>query len=196
MIMRKYRVLSIVILLVILCISSSPASAFFKPYRGKVIDADTKEPIEGAVVAAIWIRDVTHFPTGTTSKFKKARETVTDKNGEFSIKTYHHYSLRPFSELNLEWVIFKPGYASFSPGRYPQHPKVKWQLDSGKLFRPYTVVEIPKLQTREERLKYLPIIPPSGVIPAKKVPLLIHAYNSASVALGLRPVHTKEVPYK
>jgi hypothetical protein len=186
------------VLLVLLCslVGASSASAFFKPYRGKVIDADTKEPIEGAVVVAVWTREAPTFPTGEDVVFKKARETVTDKNGEFSIKPYHHYSLRPLSKLWLRWIIFKPGYASFAPGRYPQHPKVKWQLESDRLFRPYTVIEIPKLKIKEEKQKYLQAVPPSDVVPAKKIPLLIHAYNCESVSLGLRPIHTKEVPYK
>ena len=198
--MKKYRIMLAITSLIVLVNFTSPASAFFEPYQGKVIDADTKEPIEGAVVVAIWTREAPYFPSGESVAFKKARETTTDKNGEFSIKPYHHYSLRPLSKLWLSWVIFKPGYASFSPGSYPRHPKVRPKGISpngltSKIFRPYTVVELPKLKTRQERRKYRVTLPGQSVS-AKKIPLLIHAYNSERVSLGLRPVHTKEVPYK
>ena len=191
--MRKYQVLLAVVFLVVLCITTSPAFAFFKHYKGKVIDADTKEPIEGAVVVAIWTRDVKYFPSGSRGIFKKARETLTDKNGEFSIKPYHHYSLRPFSELWLRWIIFKPGYGSF-----PRHPKVKPKGISpngltSKIFSPYTVVELPKLKTSGERLKSWRSAHPSGVVPNKKISLLIDALNIEAVRLGLQPTPT-EVP--
>ncbi len=186
--MKKSQVLLTVILLVVSCVFTSPASAFFEPYQGKVIDADTKEPIEGAVVVAIWTREAPYFPSGESVAFKKARETLTDKNGEFSIKPYHHYSLRPLSKLWLRWVIFKPGYGSF-----PRHPKVKWQLDSGKLFRPYTVVELPKLKTRKERRKYL-IGPPGISVPYNKTPLLIKAINIERVNLGFQPTFKMKEP--
>lgn len=184
--MKKYRVILVIALLIVSCVFTSPASAFFKHYKGKVIDADTKEPIEGAVVVAIWTREVKHFNV-TRDIFKKARETLTDKNGEFSIKSYHHFSLRPLSKLRLKWVIFKPGYASF-PQAIPTHwhPRVKPQRNLDKIFRPYTVVKLPTLKTKEERRKYL-IGPPGHPVPYKETPLLIEAINVERVTLGFQP---------
>ena len=49
------------------------------PYKGKVVNLDTGDAIEGAVVAGSWTLEVmSHVPT-----FCDARETLTDKNGEF-----------------------------------------------------------------------------------------------------------------
>jgi len=54
------------------------------PYRGKVVDEQTREPIEGVVVLGTWW--VYHFsPAGGYSTYNDAREAVTDKNGEFEI---------------------------------------------------------------------------------------------------------------
>ncbi len=186
--MKPYRIILFSILSSLL-LFSTPGFTFFEPYRGKVIDADTKEPIEGAVVVAIWTREMRHYPIGESVIFKKARETLTDKNGEFSLKPYHHYSLRPFSELWLRWTIYKPGYVSF--GRYSRHPKVKPKDISpngltSKIFRPYTVVELPQLKTRKERQKYL-IGPPRHPVPVEKILLLIQAINVERVKLGLKP---------
>lgn len=193
---KRYLVLLAVALLIISCVFTSPARAFFEPYRGKVIDADTKEPIEGAVVTAIWTREVKHFNV-TRNIFKKARETVTDKNGEFSIKPYHHYSLRPLSKLRLEWVVFIPGYASFPQAThtYRWHPRVKPQRNIDKIFRPHTVVELPRLKTRKERRKYL-LRPPGVPVPYDKTPLLIEAINVERVNLGLQPGYTMKEPNK
>ncbi len=192
---KRHRLVWATIFLIVSCVFTSPAAAFFKDYKGKVIDADTKEPIEGAVVVAIWIREVSHFNV-TDEIFKKARETLTDKNGEFSIKPYHHYSLRPLSKLRLEWVIFKPGYASFPQAihTYRWHPKVKWQLDSGKIFRPHTIVALPKLKTKEERRKYLIGPPASSLVPYKEVPLLVEAINVERVNLGFQPTYEMKEP--
>jgi len=54
------------------------------PYKGKVVDKETREPIEGAVVLGTW--GVYHFsPGGGSNTFYDAKEAVTDKNGEFMI---------------------------------------------------------------------------------------------------------------
>lgn len=56
-------------------------------WRGRVIDADTKQPIEGTVVAAIWYRE---YDTRLTifKDFHEAKEVLTDKDGYFEIPAY------------------------------------------------------------------------------------------------------------
>jgi len=54
-------------------------------YEGRVIDADTLEPIKGAMVVAIWME----WKGGgmlSKTRFKDARECVTDQNGEWSFQ--------------------------------------------------------------------------------------------------------------
>lgn len=77
------------------------------PYKGKILELETGEPIEGAVVAAEWRleQQFIHW-----EPFCDARETVTDKNGEFELPRawciYH-----PFARIqNPTVVVFKPGY--------------------------------------------------------------------------------------
>lgn len=57
------------------------------PWRGKVIDAETKQPIEGAVVALVWNR-VYDCGVGRYPYFQEAREVLTDKTGSFEIPAY------------------------------------------------------------------------------------------------------------
>ncbi len=93
--------------------SCAHAVRYDGPYSGKVIDADTKEPIEGVVVLGVWYT-AQFSPAGATHNFYDAKETVTDKNGEFSILGM---GLRVLSTLELrEVVIFKTGYEHLAIG--------------------------------------------------------------------------------
>lgn len=104
------------------------------PWRGRVIDADTKEPIEGAVVVAVWER---RYDCGFSNPtfFHEAKEVLTDKEGLFEIPTYieekgklfwrsKDYLNDPTSILicsgpeirNPNFIIYKPSY-----GGYPEY---------------------------------------------------------------------------
>jgi|SRR3990172_743478 len=73
---------SVIILLLIIIVGTPVCDTTFK---GRVIDADTKQPIEGAVVVASWSGD-RGTPTGGTSRLEDVKEVLTDKNGEWTIK--------------------------------------------------------------------------------------------------------------
>jgi hypothetical protein len=86
----KKSLLMIILVATVLTISM-PCSAgwivFHKPaYKGKLIDAETKEPIEGAVVVAIYQKSpFISGPAGGSSSIVKVKESLSDKNGEFII---------------------------------------------------------------------------------------------------------------
>lgn len=80
------------------------------PYEGKVINADTGEPIRGAVVLGEWSR-LYHHVAGTTHQFYDAVETVTDENGEFRIGGLGLLLFRDIEPMGI--VIFKAGYEHF-----------------------------------------------------------------------------------
>lgn len=85
-------------------------------FKGKVIDAEAKEPIEGAVVVAIYdvtIRDSFH----SGSAHADVQETLTDSNGEFHIpgNTFSYPSPLAVSAEKTRFIIFKPGYVTY-PG--------------------------------------------------------------------------------
>ena len=106
--MKTKKLLSILILISLTgCFGYYSLVRYDRSYKGKVIDADTGEPIEAAVVLGVWNKE---YPTpgGGVSEFYDARETVTDKNGEFSISGM---GLRVMSNLEpMDVVIFKAGY--------------------------------------------------------------------------------------
>jgi hypothetical protein len=81
------------------------------PYEGRVIDHDTRQPIEGAVVHGTWVK--AHYsPGGATSRYYDSKEVLTDKNGEFKIDGV---GLLIFSNMmEMEVYVFKAGYTQKS----------------------------------------------------------------------------------
>ncbi len=195
------------ILILALTVFTIPAFAA-GPWKGKVIDAETKEPIEGAVVLAVWDRNY-RTPTGGSSYFYKAKEVLTDKDGGFEISVYTPINLVPIISYidGPFFTIFKPGYGSFpkhhvsppklgidpadffSMGKLGEEGEIGWDYEKGKKIKvTFGIVELQRLKTREERLRLL-LIPPS--IPDHKMPKLIESINKEAISLGLQPTHSK-----
>lgn len=124
------------------------------PYRGKVIDAETKEPIEGAVVVAVWWNEVLKFYSGwpkAETYFADAKEALTDQNGEFEMPGYVVGAVG-ITKFGIQWprfFIFKPGYSHYPSLR----AKVSPEGHSKTHFRPYSIVGLQRLKIRKERLE-------------------------------------------
>ena len=86
---------------------------YHKPdFKGRVIDAETKEPIEGAVVVAAYYKSTMGVPH-RYSDIIHFQEVLTDKNGEFQIPSYTTI-IQPLSwEDMVTFIIYKPGYGSY-----------------------------------------------------------------------------------
>ena len=97
-------------------------------YQGKVVDADTLKPIEGAVVVMKWEKCWPGIGAGTLCDFSMAKEALTDANGEWSIKgpegTWTPTLPRAILGFIVRWtqtpffLIYKPGYYQY--GKYDQ----------------------------------------------------------------------------
>ncbi|MBI2411993.1 MAG: carboxypeptidase regulatory-like domain-containing protein [Deltaproteobacteria bacterium] len=180
------------------------------PWKGRVIDAETKEPLEGAVVLAIWDRAY-RTPNGDSSYFYNSKEVLTDKDGRFEIPSYRPMNFFPIISYirGPYFTIFKPGY-----GNFPEHRvgpprglstdaieefflretgkpgEIGWDYDREEKIKViFGIVELPKLKTRKERLLTIRSIPPS--IPNDKMPRLLESMNKERVDLGLQPSHMK-----
>ena len=172
---------------------ASSASLYYSdgPWMGKVIDAETKEPIERAVVLAVWDK-VYATPTGRQSYFFDAIETLTDKNGTFIISIFNAVNFLPIIR-HIEgpnFIIFKPGYTSF-PGpaynyfhKYFPHSPLRVDIKTlGDLFKKGVTVEVLRLKIRGERLRNIPGGPTD--VNAKKLPLFYKLINEERKNLGL-----------
>ena len=170
-----------------------------KVFGGRVIDADTKEPIEGAVVVASW-NEEKWIPLGEWMvRPKDVKETLTNKNGEWSIKgpaggeNSLSYYLSLISVLyhttEPQFIIFKPGYCS-----WPKGFGIDVCMDrlkpggNGEIHKGKSVIELPELKKKEDRLKVLPG-PVSGEGALEKQREFIRLLNEESGSLGLRMIY-------
>jgi hypothetical protein len=160
------------------------------PYRGKVIDTETKEPIEGAVVVAVWMKNVYRI-IDSTEVFAEARETLTGKDGEFVIPSYTWTSIFfYFGTQPPEIFIFKPGYGFFP--RYQIFPSPR-QNNAALLepFKTHGLVELPKLKTREERVKIYNSYDLGITVPPEKTPNYMKIKNIERKDLGFTGEETR-----
>jgi hypothetical protein len=166
------------------------------PWTGKIIDADTKEPLEGVVVLAYWEKEY-RTPAGRNSYFYDTEEVVTGKDGAFFVPKFRALNVLPLiREIEGPYFkIFKPGYAVFPPfGKeafekyFPNSPL---RVDTDKIaemFKKGVVIEMPRLKTIKERRETLSL--PTS-IPDDKMPKLIEQMNKEATTLGLEPTHVK-----
>jgi len=152
-------------------------------YGGRVIDAGTREPIEGAVVVAHWL-EARATVAGESTRLEDVKETLTDKDGKWSITgprgqegcnpillftflTGTHYTREP------AFIVFKPGYCSFPQGfsiiecREKIKPAGTAGIMEGKN------VELPKLKDRS-RMIIIRNLPSLGIASEaeEKLPLI------------------------
>src|SRR3990172_5665269 len=137
-------------------------------FHGKVIDADTRQPIEGAVVVASWSEETATI-AGPSSRSKDVKETLTDKNGNWAIKGLRGRKGEKLTDMFTfvtgtyytrppEFIVFKPGYCSWPAG---------FSIDACRnkinpsLLRDGPMIELPKLTIREREtlLMNKPFIP-------------------------------------
>lgn len=129
--------------LIIVLFTATGCAGFVRgPFSGKVIDAETKEPIEGAVVLVVWNKDIYGSPGGPSAYFNNVKETLTDKNGEFFIEKYYGFTINPLARIrnaSSSLIIYKPGYIVFPSHMYfSKFPKSPFKVSSPTLAKLFT----------------------------------------------------------
>lgn len=115
---------------------------------GQIVDFDTKEPLSGVVVMAVWTTDVFRLVIEPKTIYYDYFETLSDQNGEFAIPGKGVSFIRKINPPKFR--IFKTGYGSMNlddlGARFrrdsPFKDQVKWT--DGRpviLFRKKTVEE-------------------------------------------------------
>jgi hypothetical protein len=162
----KYYCLIITVCLFALCSATCEASwiLYHKPeFKGRVVDIETKAPIEGAVVVAIYEKHTLNPPAGSYTNIIGVKEVFTDKNGRFSFPTYTTI-IHPLSYSgNCSFLIYKPGYGNLGQIGIEHYLSGKAEKDWERVsnwnknlilrFLTDGTVEIPKLTSKEEMEK-------------------------------------------
>lgn len=155
------------------------------PYKGRIIDAETKQPIEGVVILGVWYKE-TPTVAGAVSSYYDAMETVTDKDGEFEILGLGLKILSNVAPMNV--LIFRAGYEhlglwpweSFKGDEILKEKVLLWDGDKA-------TISLRKLTMGERRKRGAPPLPP-GQAPKKKIILMLNEYNKEVVELGGEPI--------
>jgi|Deesub1362A_J573_1020465.scaffolds.fasta_scaffold02077_1 hypothetical protein len=144
-----------------------------RTYRGRVIDADTKEPIEGAVVVAYWMEEMATI-AGPSSRLKDVKETLTDEGGRWEIEgpigsgsgtglmgdldvVFSIMTCRPITR-KPQFIVFKPGYCPW-PRPYEIEVCRERAKGHGKWYHKAIseIIELPKLTRKEDRRRAVSI---------------------------------------
>jgi hypothetical protein len=187
----KHIAKTTIFLLVLALLSGCAVSHTFGPYKGKVVDAETEEPIEGAVLFMEFTTR-TPNPGGATASFADAKEVLTDKNGEFFLE-HTVTTLRPGQHWD-PWpnaIVFKPGYGVF-PGKgtrkgtsiTPKPPKPSWGNIGENI---YSIIKLPKLHTKEERNYVLLQVSVGSEVPYEKRKNISELKRQERIYLGYKP---------
>jgi hypothetical protein len=125
------------------------------PFRGQVVDAETGQPISGAHVMVLWVREPPSLHIA--ERFYDAQETVADANGRFELPR----------EIRLLTVFVRgPEVAVFAPAYMMQAPEVT--PAGGRAYVDPTIVRMRPLKTRVERCTNLwggPLLDVGSTVP-------------------------------
>ncbi len=155
----------------------------YGPYRGRVVDAETKQPLEGAVILALWDQDKVS-PLSFSSVRYAVRETVTDADGRFVVDAKAVEEHAPRRTLHPYFAAFLPGYAAYGTSGFPERT-----FRQGEFTGEGATIGLGRLKSAQERLRQLDWASPYGFSedPFKDIPLFVRAVNRESVNLGLQP---------
>jgi hypothetical protein len=188
----KKNILLFSVVLIILTSIASPAFAgwliFHEPkYKGSIIDAETKEPIEGVVIVAMYyVHPIISGPAGGSARIIHIKETLTDAKGDFIIPSYTTLTSPNSFEIDTEFIIYKGGYASYPDNSSKIYPfqycgpgylfleeksgmQEEFKKDSEVVKVTMGVAELGRLSTINERNMAIPSRPTDW---EKKVPIL------------------------
>jgi hypothetical protein len=155
----------------------------YGPYRGRVIDAETKQPLEGAVAVAVWSHEKIYALHSSTVLYA-AREAVTDGEGRFVIDAKVVEERAPRRTLHPYFIVFLPGYAGYNLSPFSARA-----FRQGEFSGEGATIGLSRLKTREERLRQVDAADPYKFSehPFEDTPLFVQAWNRERVNLALQP---------
>jgi len=129
--------------------------------KGYVVEADTKKPIEGAIVVAMW--QLSQILSEGFGGYAKVIETKTDKEGKFTIPAWKTFKPLTANSVMRDFapkvVIYKPGYKVYGTNKvlwegYPNDFSIT-DAEKNKLKVQYSInpAKIERIYENKEKLK-------------------------------------------
>lgn len=143
----------------LLTLTSGCAAPFYvaKSIHGRVIDAETKQPLPGTVVVAQWVLEQ---PFRGPAKRLNAEEAITDQNGDFNIPGWGPRCRPWYAELGSHdpWLlVFKAGYKPRSL-YHERTRRSRWSMVRRSEFDGATI-ELERFQgTPKDRFRQLSVL--------------------------------------
>jgi len=157
-------------------------------YHGKVVEAETGKPIEGAVVVVVWHKKPIITMDGPQYVHKTA-EVLTNLEGVFSIDASPGIDWNPLTYVlnNPSIAIFKPGYGPFPTGHVKE---LSIEATKKKLIEGGAVIKLPRLTTKEQLRNFTDTgdMWISAIVPYARIPILTKLINIQRQSVGLQPV--------
>jgi hypothetical protein len=147
------------------------------PYSGRIVDAETSQPIAGAAVIATWTREIPiapHMPEQDWDVY----ETLSDVNGEFTIPHRTHFTW-------FGWIE-EPTLIVYDPAFAPAHLGEGDRADQGPPGAPLTI-RLKRLKDRAERVLNAGRPVGTDSLAATKIPNLLRLIDDERRQLGLEP---------
>jgi hypothetical protein len=116
---------------------ATPLTYSAKEIHGQIVDAETGQPMEGAIIVAQWV--LSNIGSGGYGARIHIHETVTDKDGNYIIPAWGPTPHPPLTDLifrDPQILIFKSGYEPDGvENRLPQTDAVRVSEWDGKVVK-------------------------------------------------------------
>ena len=156
------------------------------PYRGRVLDAQTGQPIPDAVVVILWQRlddEITGLRRPVT-----ALETFTNSNGEFVHDVRAMEAKLPPRTLAPRLLMFRPGYTPVPDRpqvRPPGVPAARFAAEEA----PAAMTAVTDLDDRSEAFNtFVAMLSAAQLFPPAQLPATAELLRFELQTLGARPL--------
>ena len=161
---------------------------------GKIVNYDTREPVEGAVVSCVWFYDQFRLTAASKKEFYDYFETLTDRDGRFRIPGKGLCMLKDIYPPSIS--IVKAGYSVLHlPRMVPNASQDLPSGDSVKWVDGRAIIHF-RRKPPAERIRYLQSQPAfplfqmmQGGMPLEKVRLYVRECEKEYAAAGMAKNH-------
>lgn len=153
---------------VFLMVLAGPADAGYwfrhdDDVQGQIVDADTRQPMKGVVVMAMWVTEFSRITIEPGETYYDYFETLTDANGGFTIPGKGQNFFRNMPPPKIR--IYKAGYpirhirlvgGSINADYPPGDMEVKWK--HGRLIVYYRKWNLPRKMEYVKNYRWIPFV--------------------------------------